>query len=130
PEEREKFRKDFRGSPKEGPPARDSSKPEDRTRAPEKDTVDLLPAVMLPYKPLLMMKTALIQADIDKDYTVSARITFEGKEATDEGEHALKTVLYVFRELVVMAPKAEREIRPLAPVAELAQKALKGARIE
>ncbi len=128
----EEFRKDkraFTDKDKDGrvEPERKVVK---KTPAAEKDSVDIFPVEMLPYKPLVLMKTAVLWADIDKGYTVSGRITFDGKEAADDGEHALKTVLYVLRELTAMAPKAERDLAPLAPLAELARKALKGVRIE
>src|SRR5262249_38469581 len=89
----------------------------------------VMPPEMLPYKPMLMSKTAIATLDFDEGYKASARLVFTNKEATDEGEHALKTGLYVIRELLAMMPDMERGMRPLAPLAEPVEKAFKSAKI-
>jgi hypothetical protein len=88
-----------------------------------------IPFEAMPYKPLLMARTAIVTLDFGDGYTARARGTFANKEATDEAEHALKTLLYVVREMAVMLPHMERGMRPLAPVTEPVQKAFKAAKI-
>jgi hypothetical protein len=113
---RPKYAKDKAGDPNE-----DSKK--------EDDTDPIVPVGILPYKPLVMMKTARITVDLGKTATASAKIIFDSKEAADDGELALKTALYSLRELARMAPRMESELRPLAPLSESLQKAFKGAKI-
>ena len=81
-------------------------------------------------EPFLVMKSAVITADVNKGYKVNGRITFSNAEATDDGETALKMAQYIFRELAVMLPTAEREFRPLTPLSGPLQKAFKGAKIK
>jgi hypothetical protein len=107
---------------------KDKGKPADKTKPDEADFH--VPIEMLPYKPLVMMKTALITLDIAGGYTLTGRATFAGKESADEGEQAARTMLYVFRELVAVGPRTQRELRPLAPLSEAARKAIKAARVE
>jgi hypothetical protein len=89
----------------------------------------IVPPQMLPYKPLVLMKTGLVTVDIGEGYEASARVTFDEKEKLDEGEHALKTLLYVIREWIADAPETERGLRALAPLSEPVEKALKAAKI-
>src|SRR5262249_35644833 len=94
-------------------------KPEEKKEEKKGDSPLVLRPELVPYKPLVMMKTALLTLDINKGYTATVKFTFADKEATDDGETALKSALYVLRELAAMAPKMEREFRPLTPLSEL-----------
>jgi hypothetical protein len=89
----------------------------------------VVPPEMLPYKPLVLMKSGLVTVDLGEGYRASARVTFGDKEKLDEGEHALKTLLYVIRELIADAPETERGLRALAPLSEPVEKAFKAAKI-
>jgi hypothetical protein len=103
----------------------------DPTQQKEKkdDASIVLPVSLLPYKPLVLMQSALVTLDVSEGYRASARIVFPGKEVPDEGEHALKTLLYVCRELIATASQMDRSLRPLAPLAEPVEKAFRAARI-
>jgi hypothetical protein len=106
-------------------------KPDDKTKQDEDDfDMPAMLFVLLPFKPLVMLKTGLVTVDLDREYTVSATASFANKERADDGDIALKSLLYVFREFVVSAPRTSRELRPLAPLSESARKAIKATRVE
>ncbi len=104
--------------------------------AKDDDDLDLLfgsfggGVVMLPYKPLLNAKFGLLTLDIKKTYSLTAKIDFATKDEMDDGETALKSILYVARQLVVMLPKHEREFAGMKPLSAVAKKALEAAKVE
>jgi hypothetical protein len=129
---RREFRNSRRGYSYSEPPRKKVRKEKEEKE--EKDTELVLPPnealFLAPYKPLLMMQTALITVDLKKGYTATGRISFPSKEATDEGELSAKVTLYVLRELAVGLTKHESDMRVLAPLSEPALQALKAARIK
>lgn len=84
----------------------------------------------LPYKPLLSAKFGLLTLDIKKTYTLTAKIDFANKAEMDDGETALKSLLYVGRQLAVILPKQEYEFKGMKPLSAPAQKAIKEAKVE
>jgi hypothetical protein len=86
--------------------------------------------VLLPYKPLLSARFGLLTLDIGRTHTMSARIDFADKAGLDDGETALKSVLYVGRQLAGMLPKADREFGGLQPLSAPVRKAFEDARVE
>lgn len=86
--------------------------------------------VLLPYKPLMAAKFGLLTLDIGKTHTMTAKIDFANKAGTDDGETALKSLLYVGRQLAVMLPKAEREFGGLKPLSVPVRKAFEEAKVE
>ena len=85
---------------------------------------------MLPYKPLLSAKFGLLTLDIKKTYKLTAKIDFADKGEMDDGETALKSILYVGRQLVVILPKHEHEFKGMKPLSVLAKKAFEEAKVE
>src|SRR5204863_5072997 len=98
-------------------------------KADDDDSALVVPPGLVPYKPLVMMKSALLTLDVNKGYSATVKVVFAGKDATDDGETALKSALYVIRELVTTLPKMEGNFRPLAPLSEPVEKALKAAKL-
>jgi hypothetical protein len=124
----------FDGPPDEKAPPLEEKDDRAARQKPVKDSKEdgdvLIPPELVPYKPLLMMRSGLITANVNKGYAATVRITFDGQTAADEGELALKTLLYVLRELAATAPKLDPGLRPLAPVTESVRKACKAARVQ
>jgi hypothetical protein len=127
---RRALRREFSNSPWQ-PAGKDKVKDKE-----DKDSEFVLPpfvaAVAAPYKPLMMAKVGLVTANINKGkgYTATVKGTFDSAEATDEGETALKTTLYVLRELTASLTKYEARMRPLAPLAGVVQTALKEVKVQ
>ena len=103
--------------------------------AKDDDDLDLLfgsfgaGGVMLPYKPLLSARFGLLTLDIKKTYKLTAKIDFANKDEMDDGETALKSLLYVGRQLAVILPKHEHEFKGMKSLSVLAQKAIKEAKV-
>src|SRR5206468_4981600 len=68
-----------------------------------------MPAEVLPFKPLLKARLAVLVAGLSEESTLQLRVTFPNKDIAKDGETALKTGLYVLRELL---PRALGEMRP------------------
>jgi hypothetical protein len=84
----------------------------------------------LPYKPLLKSRFALLTFDVKKTYTLKARVTVSDKDELDDAETALKSLLYVIREMAKSLPKQESEFKGLMPLSVPVQKAFKAAKVE
>jgi hypothetical protein len=108
---------------------RAKDKARDAVRDEGKEGPVLLPFEALPYKPLVMMKSALVTVNIGDDYRAHGKASFPSKEAADQADHSLKTLLYVLREFAATVPEMDRGLKPLAPVMDSVQTAFKSARI-
>jgi hypothetical protein len=119
---------------KEPPPCGDllAGPPEEKPDR-ERDAQALLrglPAELLAFKPLLQARCITLTFDLD-GARLEGRVDYADKALTADGETALKTALYVLRELLPRAaeqldldPEAAKELQPLLrPL----QDALKGA---
>jgi hypothetical protein len=86
--------------------------------------------VGLPYKPLMVAKFGLLTLDVGKTDTLTARIDFAERGGTDDGETALKSLLYVASELARILPKHEPEFRGMTVLSDPVRKAFKDAKVE
>jgi hypothetical protein len=119
----------------EGPAARGRDAADDKGKG-DDDEFDLLfgspdgAIVGLPYKPLLGGSFGLVTLDIGKTNNLSAKIDFADRDAADDGETALKTLLYVIGQMARILPTHESEFRGLKPLSDPVRKAFKTAKVE
>jgi hypothetical protein len=73
--------------------------------------VKQMPLEFLPFKPLLLSKYATVTGDINEELKLDVRAAFLSDEAAKDGEVALKTGLYVIRELMPQAIE-EMQLEP------------------
>ena len=86
--------------------------------------------VGLPYKPLMGAKFGLLTMDIGKTHTLAAKVLFADRDGTDDGETALKSLLYVASELARILPKHEPEFRGMTALSDPVRKVFKAAKVE
>jgi hypothetical protein len=99
------------------------------TEADSKRKDPYVPAQMLPYKPLLLGRTALLTADVSPSLKATLRITFADKAELEAAETALKTTLYVGGEVVGYARRVP-SLKLLRAPAEKARQAIRSAPVE
>jgi hypothetical protein len=92
-----------------------------------------LPPEALPYKPLFQARRATLVGDLGDEAKVELRLSFPDKEIARDGETALRTALYVLRELLARAPEelgvAPEKARSVGAVLGRMQAALKAATV-
>jgi hypothetical protein len=92
-----------------------------------------LPPFALPYKPLLQAHLGILVADLAEQSQLQLRLTFPNKDIAKDGETAVRTGLYVLRELLPQVtremPMAPELARGLEPTLRAMQAALKNAEI-
>src|SRR5262249_10490032 len=87
-------------------------------------------AALMPYKPLLKAKFALVTFDAKKTYTLKASATVNNKDEADDAETALKSLLYTIRELALSLPKTERGLKSHKALSIPVNKAFKETKVE
>ncbi len=92
-----------------------------------------LPPELLPFKPLLQARLATVFGDLGDEAKLQLLVSFPDKETAKDGETALKSGLYVLRELL---PRALGEMRPepenakqIMAILKKVQSALKAATV-
>ena len=85
--------------------------------------------VLMPFKPLASAKFCLLTLDLGKAYTLTTKIGFANKRDLDDGETAVKSLLYVGRQMVAVLPKHHPELMALQPLIDPLNKALEDAKI-
>jgi hypothetical protein len=89
----------------------------------------LVPPEWLPYKPLLLGRTALLTADVKPSLKATLQISFAEKADLAMAETALKISLYVGGEVVASLRRIP-SLKVLRGVGETARKAIRSAPIE
>jgi hypothetical protein len=87
-------------------------------------------ALFAPYRPLYRAKFTLATLDVGKTYALNGKVTVHDKADLDDAETSLRSLLYVLRELAVLLPKQERELRGLKPLSPFVALALTNAKVE
>jgi hypothetical protein len=118
-----------KGAPPPGKALPEKEKKPDADAGRKKPTDPLVPPELLPYKPLVMCRTALLTADTAPSLKASVRISFDDKADLDAAETALKTTLYVGSEIVGYLRRVP-DLKPLAGLVPPVQKAIRSAKVE
>ena len=86
----------------------------------------------LPMKPLLASKFGILTLDVKKTYLLTARIALRDKDDLDDGERAVRTILYIGRQIAARwrMPAAGKDFEALMPLGAPLHEAIKDARIE
>ena len=117
-------RPDEKKQPGEKPPPPPEARPEPRVeqkpfiRPPEPNLAELLddlPPDLLPFKPILLAKSAALALDLGTETKARWLFTFADDETARDGETAVRAVLYVARELLGRLPQEMRMARESLP---------------
>jgi hypothetical protein len=76
------------------------------------EVLDKIPAPLLPYKPLVLARSVVLTLDVGEQIRAEARLTYADAGQAEDGETAVRTSLYVAREL---APRWLAETLGVAP---------------
>jgi hypothetical protein len=100
----------------------------------DKDWLSELPPEALPYKPLLQARSAILVLDLGAETKLEVRLACADEQQAKDGETAVRTALYVLRELLGRMPGElslePAESKPILALIKQLQEALQAAAVE